>query len=258
MGLPRFNREMMRLPISRPILVLIVVWVLTMIVQPIVLWTWGQAALQRGMSLAVLIQALTVLVILGQAWGFKRTVSLLVVVGVSSYAAEYLGSQTGIPFGKYHYTDVLQPQLAGVPLLIPLAWMMMLPPAWAMASRISGRDGRSPRFVLLSALAFTAWDLFLDPQMVGWNFWVWEIPGQFFGIPLVNFLGWLLISGLITWIAGPRDLPIVPLIGVYAITWLLQTVGQGLFWSQPGPAAFGFLGMGAMVLWAWRAKPATK
>lgn len=242
----------MRLPVSRPILVLLSVWVVTMVVQPIVLWTWGQAALQRGLSLAVIVQAATVLVILRQAWGSRKTVSLLVIVAVSSYLAELIGSKTGLPFGKYHYTDVLQPQLAGVPLLIPLAWMMMLPPAWAIARRITGRDGRNLLFVLFSALAITAWDLFLDPQMVGWNFWVWEIPGQYFGIPLVNFLGWLLVSGLITWIAGPRNLPGAPLIVVYVTTWLLQTVGQGIFWSQPGPATFGFLGMGALVFLAWR------
>jgi putative membrane protein len=223
-----------------------------MIVQPIVLWTWGQTALQRGLSLAVLVQAATVLAILGEAWGFKRTAGALAVVALTSFLAEWIGNRTGFPFGSYHYTDVLQPQLAGVPLLIPLAWMMMLPPAWAVAQLISKKEGRDIRFVLLAALGITLWDLFLDPQMVGWNFWVWEFPGLYFGIPLVNFMGWLLVSALITWLVGPRDLPTGPLMAVYVITWLLQTIGQGLFWAQPGPALFGFLGMGTLVFLAWR------
>jgi putative membrane protein len=173
---------------------------------------------------------------------------------VLSYLAELIGSSTGIPFGKYHYTDILQPQIAGVPLLIPLAWLMMLPPAWAIAGIILSRS--NPRFpiyhILLSALAFTAWDLFLDPQMVGWGFWVWEIPGQYFGIPLVNYLGWIVVSALITLAVNPKDLPLGPLALVYALTWVLQTIGQGIFWAQPGPALIGFLGSGIFVYLAWK------
>ncbi len=237
---------------SMQVLALMVTWALTMIAQPVLLWTCGQAALAIGMSWAVVVQAVTVLVILAQAWGWKRTASLLALMTMLAYLAEFLGSQTGFPFGKYHYTDALQPQWAGVPLLIPLAWWMMLPPSWAVARLIVGERGRLPAFAFVAALAFTAWDLFLDPQMVAWGFWEWETPGSYFGIPLVNYLGWLLVSALITALARPRDLPLTPLVAVYAITWLLQTIGQGLFWFQPGPAVCGFLGMGGMLLWARR------
>jgi lycopene beta-cyclase len=106
--------------------------------------------------------------------------------------------------------------------------------------------------MLLVALGFTAWDLFLDPQMVGWGFWVWEGTGAYFGIPLVNFLGWFLVSGLITWIANPRELPSTPLGAVYATTWLLQSIGQAIFWAQPGPALVGFVAMGVMSFLAWK------
>lgn len=241
----------MRFRFSPSVLFLLAFWTLTMIVQPIVLWMWGQPALQTGMSLAVVVQAITVVIILIQAWGMRRTVSLTVLVAVISYLAELAGSRTGFPFGAYSYTDALQPQLGGVPLLIPLAWLMMLPPSWAVAYLITERNRSPVAFVLVSSLAFTAWDLFLDPQMVGWGFWVWEIPGQYYGIPLVNYLGWLLVSALLTWLVQPRDLPLIPLATVYGITWLLQTIGQALFWAQPGPAAAGFLGMGGMLLWAW-------
>lgn len=231
-------------------------WLLTMICLPIVGWTLGEAALIRGMSVGVVMQGIAVLSILIHAWGWGKTMRSFAIVGVLSFFAEFIGSTTGIPFGKYHYTDVLQPQLGGVPLLIPLAWMMMLPPAWAIASAIlkhEEREGsRKIKFILLSALAFTAWDLFLDPQMVGWNFWVWEIPGQYFGIPLVNYLGWILVSGLLTLAANPKDLPVAPLMIIYVLTWFLQTIGQGVFWGQPGPAMFGFVGMGIFIYLAWK------
>lgn len=236
----------------------LILWVLTMISLPIVGWTWGEAALIRGMSVGVVMQAIAVLTVLRNAWGLSRTLRTLAIVAVLSYFAEWLGSKTGFPFGTYYYTDALQPQLAGVPLLIPLAWMMMLAPAWAIA-KIILRKHDNPKlpitiyFSLITALAFTAWDLFLDPQMVGWGFWVWAIPGIYFGIPLSNYLGWLLVSFLLTLAANPRDLPLGPLAVIYALTWFLQTIGQGIFWAQPGPAAFGFVGMGIFIWLAIRA-----
>lgn len=237
-------------PLAR---VFIPAWALGMILQPIVLWTWGQQALFTGMSLMVLLQAITVMIVLAGGWGLKRTLSAFAVVAVLSFLAEWTGSATGLPFGKYHYTGVLQPQLAGVPLLIPLAWMMMLPPAWAVTEIILGnKKANRVVFALLSALAFTTWDLFLDPQMVGWGFWVWEIPGQYFGIPLINYFGWILVSGLLTFLIRPSGLPGIPLLAIYIITCLLQTIGQGAFWNQPGPAVFGFAGMGIFILLAIR------
>lgn len=267
MGFAPLNQSMfqsyraLRYPNST--LVPIVFWVLTMISLPILGWILGENALIRGMTFGVLMQASAVIIILYSAWGWPRALKTVLIVAVFTYLAELLGSKTGFPFGKYHYTDLLQPQLAGVPLLIPLAWLMMLPPAWAIAAIILGKDPRyegtrkqsflfALKFSLLSALALTAWDLFLDPQMVGWGFWIWETPGLYFGIPLSNYFGWILTSFLITLLANPQDLPVGPLSLVYILTWILQTIGQGIFWSQPGPAAIGFLTCGLFVFLALR------
>lgn len=258
----------------RSTLVPLALWVLTMISLPILGWIQGDDYLIRGMAFGVLMQSAVVLIILYKAWGLARALKTFAIVAILSYFAELIGSSTGFPFGKYDYTDLLQPQVAGVPLLIPLAWLMMLPPAWAIASIIldkplshKGHEDaqRKPfllhlwsfvptvmKFAFLASLAFTAWDLFLDPQMVGWGFWVWDKPGAYFGIPLLNYLGWILVSAIITLVANPKDLPVGPLALVYALTWILQTIGQGIFWSQPGPAIVGFLGSGIFVLLAWR------
>jgi len=107
----------------------------------------------------------------------------------------------------------------------------------------------------LAALAFTVWDLFLDPQMVAWGYWVWEPRAgrrTYYGIPWTNYAGWILMSALITWLVGPAGLPVRPLVLVYSVTWALQAFGQGLFWGLPGPAIVGGLAMGVMVALAWR------
>jgi putative membrane protein len=241
------NQALQTLRHSSSTRVSLLIWVLTMLSLPLLGWILGEDYLLRGMSVGVLMQSAAVLVILYNSWGLRRAALTFGLICCLSYLAELLGSHTGLPFGKYHYTDLLQPQIARVPVLIPLAWMMMLPPAWAIAQLITRKTGRNWRFVCVAALAFTAWDLFLDPQMVGWNFWLWDQPGQYFGIPLSNYLGWLVVSALLTLAANPQDLPAGPLSLVYVLTWALQTIGQGIFWSQPGPAIVGFAGAGLFV-----------
>ncbi len=233
---------------------LLIAWLVCMISMPIAQWLLGDRALLAGVILSVVLQASLSVLLVSQAAGWKRTTLLVATVVVVAWASEALGSKTGFPFGAYHYTDRLQPQLLGVPLLIPLAWLMMLPPAWAVAQRITGRAS-GIAFIAVSALAFTAWDLFLDPQMVNWGLWAWDQPGQYFGIPLINYAGWLLVSGLITALARPPALPARPLLIVYTLTWLIETVGLILFWALYGPAAVGFVGMGLFVWLAWTRSP---
>ena len=231
----------------------VLAWVGATVSLPVVQAAWGDRALRRGVTVGVLLQDAAVIVILADAWGWGRAILLALMVLVMGWAIEFLGSRTGVPFGRYHYTEHLQPQLGRVPLLIPAAWLMMLPPAWAVAQHItSGATGAA--FVAVSALAFTAWDLFLDPQMVAWRLWVWERPGGYFGIPWTNFGGWMLVAAVITAVTvplWPGPLPVAPLMAVYVLTWLLETVGLGVFWRQPGPAFCGFLGMGGLLLWSW-------
>ena len=233
-------------------------WVLAMISVPIQRWMMGDGALPAAITLGVAFQALAVVIILVFGLGWARALAISGLVISLGWLVEAVGHTTGFPFGDYHYTDILQPQLGGVPLLIPLAWMMMMPPSWAVAHsitrRMTGRK-RLVAFVGVTMLAFTAWDLFLDPQMVGWGLWVWDDPSGFtyFGIPWSNYLGWLLSVGLITIAALPLlkldRLPLSPLLQVYALTLALEAIGLLVFWGMPGPALVGTAGMGAMLIW---------
>jgi putative membrane protein len=239
-------------PQHRAYTALVALWVLSMISVPIFRWIAGDAVMPFSISLTVLTQAIAVLGVLGAAWGWRRTGFTIGSVAALGWLVEFIGSQTGFPFGSYQYTSLLQPQLLGVPLLIPFAWFMMLPPAWAVAQTQVDTQRRTA-FILCSALAFTAWDFFLDPQMVGWGIWKWANPVGYFGIPWVNFLGWVLCAALITAWVRPVQLPVRPLLLIYLITWLFQTIGLAVFWGQPQPAIVGFGLMGLFVLLAFRA-----
>lgn len=236
---------------SRVPYLLIVLWALSMISIPILRWTLGDEVLTWGVNLTVILLAAGVVMLLWQQWGAQQALRVSALVMAGSWAVEWFGSTTGFPFGSYGYTPALQPQAGHVPLLIPLAWLMMLPAAWAVAYAITG-SGRGWRFVTVSALALTAWDLFLDPQMVAWGYWVWAEPGGYFGIPWGNFAGWALSAALLTLLAQPPAPPRGPLLVIYTVTWLLQAIGLFFFWGLAGPALSGFIVMGVFVWLAWR------
>ena len=108
-----------------------------------------------------------------------------------------LGTATGVPFGRYRYTGRLRAVVAGVPVVVPLAWWGMAVPAWEAASAALGGCSRPAGRIALGAVALTAWDLFLDPQMTAEDYWRWQQPGAYRGIPLSNYAGWLLTSAAV-------------------------------------------------------------
>jgi putative membrane protein len=176
------------------------------------------------------------------------------------FAVEALGTATGVPFGDYRYGERLGPMLLEVPLLIPLAWCMAAYPMLLLARRLaSSRMG----VTLLGAWTLMAWDLFLDPQMVGEGHWTFAdptpaLPGSP-GIPLTNYAGWFLTGLLIFWVLDhlPRReaddrLPTVLLLWMYASNVLAAAV----FFGRPAVALWGGLAMGLTVVpWARLAVP---
>lgn len=239
---------------DRLVMVSMGIWVLVIVAMPIALWTMGQPGLLAALQAGVLTQVVTVLLVLVRAGLLRQALRAGAAVPLLGWFVEVVGQASGFPFGSYQYTPLLQPQLAGVPVLIPLAWLMMMPPAWAMALVIAGAQPgwrARVRRAAVAALAFTAWDLFLDPQMVAWNAWVWAVPGVYFGIPLLNFAGWLLVAFCVSLLLAPGWLPLAPLIMIYAVTCVLQTIGQLLFWQLAGPGVAGLAGMGGMLAWAY-------
>lgn len=219
-------------------------WLATMIAVPIISRR-GRHAL--GISLGVIAQVLLILTLLIGTYGIVRTMLTAVGVAVLGWFAEFVGSRTGVPFGPYHYTPALRPQIARVPVVIPAAWLMMLPAAWGIGEAVLPGAPAWQR-ALIAAGAFTAWDVYLDPQMVKWDFWRWPNGGWYYGIPFSNFVGWFAWGFVITMVVQPAPLPAAPFVFIYVVTWLLEFGGQMVFWGLPKAAIAGFLTMGLFVL----------
>lgn len=144
--------------------------------------------------------------------GWRHTLLFFGITVAVSWSYEHVGVETGLIYGAYHYTDALGLKLGHVPIIIPIAWFMMIYPSYIIANLIgSGRqmmtrdkkNNNNPITLVqilwlsfLSAVIMTAWDLVVDPYLSGptERAWIWEDGGQYFGVPLHNFGGWLLTT----------------------------------------------------------------
>jgi putative membrane protein len=125
-----------------------------------------------------------------------RAIGVFVAAGlVISNILENFSIQTGFPFGHYHYTG--GSKIFQVPWFIGPAYLATGYLAWVVATVLLGDVRRNSPWLttigtpIIGAFAMTAWDLALDPATSTINHaWIWENGGAFFGVPLVNFLGW--------------------------------------------------------------------
>lgn len=191
----------------------------------------------------------------GAMRGARWTVALVTVTAVGGFAVELLGTTTGVPFGEYGYANGrLGPAVAGVPLLIGVAWTAGAYPAWCAAQRVTG-GRRWPRLVL-AAVGLAGWDLYLDPQMVADGHWTWVQQGAGLpGVPAVpvgNYLGWLAVAlvmaallGLVPSRATDTRRDGLPLL-LFGWTWLGSALAHAVFLDLPYSALYGALGMGIL------------
>jgi uncharacterized membrane protein len=184
--------------------------------------------------------------------GLRWTGLYVLVTTGTGLLAESLGTSTGFPFGSYDYADSLGWKLLSVPVVIPLAWAMMAYPCLLVGQRLaSTRLGAA----VVGGVALAAWDLFLDPQMVEAGHWTWSdvelaLPGAP-GIPVSNYLGWLLVAVLMVGVL--QLLPRRPADDRVPAALFLWTCGSSVlanavFFGRPGVAVLGGIGMGAVAV----------
>jgi putative membrane protein len=188
----------------------------------------------------------------GLSRGVRTGLGVLGLVAVTAVAFEAVGLATGVPYGRYSYSDALGPTLLGVPFLVPLAWLMMAWPSWLLAERLARpvrASRRRPVRIAVAAGIFAAWDVVLDPQMVQAGYWTWAHPEPGLPgidtVPLTNLAGWLLAGAVLMalldrLVAGtpPRISAAGPML---ALAWM--TLGGALahagWLGLPGSAAWG-------------------
>lgn len=124
----------------------------------------------------------------------RRVAAGLVVLALFTWGIELTGVHTGYPYGEFAYQTDLGPMLFGdVPLALPVFYFPILFNSYLLAVLALDRLARRVPIRYLATLALViTMDLVLDPGAVALGFWAWTNPGIYYGVPVVNFLGWVL------------------------------------------------------------------
>ncbi|MDF1505933.1 carotenoid biosynthesis protein [Roseisolibacter sp. H3M3-2] len=212
-----------------------------------------------GGQTTVVLGAMTALLHMASLFGARRTGVVFAVAFSLALLSEYTGTSTGYPFGPYSYTPQLGYLIGGrVPFNIPTSWFYMLYASLAICGRLlPARDDLRAKLVwaAVASLVLTAWDVSMDPAMVATTHWIWHLEDPagkpawaaflttdfFYGMPLTNWLGWLLTGFVVAWAmlalvpptqwarrVAPTRMPLV----LYAINGVLPVaicIGRGLW-----------------------------
>lgn len=138
--------------------------------------------------------------------GWRRTLGFGVAVWPVAWLAEFSSTRIGIPFGLYHYTGSTHGRelyLANVPFMDTLSFGFLAYAALCLARAALGRRAPSrPTLALTTGVLMMALDVVIDPLAVRGDRWflgpIFYYPegGAYFGVPLSNFAGWVIIGAM--------------------------------------------------------------
>jgi uncharacterized membrane protein len=150
--------------------------------------------------------------------GWRRTLAFGAWVWPVAWVSEFSSTRTGVPFGFYTYTGATRGQelyIADVPFMDALSFTFLAYAAFCLARHRLGPAASPTAVTVLGGVLMMLLDVVIDPVAVRGDQWflgqIFYYPGGglYFGVPLGNFVGWLVvgivgIGGYIYWTGGRR------------------------------------------------------
>lgn len=150
--------------------------------------------------------------------GWRKTLLLIPTGYCLAWLSEFSSIHWGFPYGDYFYIPATVDRelwVSGVPFMDSLSYVFLSYCSYAMAIFIlspvcfsrkgvaileTRRLRRSPQTLILGACLFVLLDIIIDPVAFQGHRWFlgqiygYRNPGLYFGIPMSNFGGWLLVG----------------------------------------------------------------
>lgn len=138
-------------------------------------------------------------------WGAERTLLYVFSAMILGYSAEFIGINTGLVFGDYHYNVDNPGIIFGVPYFIPVQYAYLLYGTNMLCIAISSKLLNRHHvwmLAILTGVILTLKDLCTDPiKSTVEHIWIWPHGGVYFGEPVHNFVGWFFVFGILTLVA---------------------------------------------------------
>lgn len=124
----------------------------------------------------------------------RRAAVAVLALTAYAFGIEFVGVATGWPYGHFEYLVDLGPMLAGgVPLGLPVFFLPLVVNSYLLVLLLFGGRARRAVVRLPAVVAVVLWmDVVLDPGAVALGFWAYHAGGAYHGVPVSNYLGWVL------------------------------------------------------------------
>lgn len=200
----------------------------------------GRSAASYAATIAI---ATPAVVALFRYMGVGRGAVALVVLSVFGYVIEGFGVATGLPYGTFLYSEALGPKLFGLaPYILPVSYVPLVIGTVAATGSLNTGSRGILSWTLKSALLLTLIDGVLDPGAASLGFWIWPEGGPYYGVPVSNYLGWLISGALgsfLLLVAGRWNGPPLPGLLDSVVVAVAFWTGVSVFSWLPIPALLG-------------------
>lgn len=145
--------------------------------------------------------------------GRFRGVMLWVLAGLVGFVFEWFGLRFSTTFGGGYEYIAGQLSFLTVPVEVIIFWGVFIYLGYSLTSGILEAAGISKPtapskraffmlllLVLLDGLIVAGLDMIMDPVMVHMGKWAWTDGGPYFNIPTGNFIGWFVITLIVSFL----------------------------------------------------------
>lgn len=150
-------------------------------------------------SILVTLLMLLIVVLHGvERYGKKNMLIFFLITAGVAYLFENINVATGWPAGSYSYTSNLG--LLPVPFIIVFNYFTMGYLSWMTSQVLTANFTEKLQgkliflMPLIAAFIMVMWDLGMDPiNSTILDLYVWDVPGPYFGVPIMNFVAWFVV-----------------------------------------------------------------
>lgn len=153
------------------------------------------------LQIVLIVLASTTFYLLYKQTNLKIAISIYLLVGLYGLFIETLSIKTGFPYSSFEYSDLMGYKIADiVPYTVFLVWPTLVISSYSISGQITSKKINK---IMVTTILLLLLDLVFDPVATKLGFWFWDNSGLYYGVPFLNFVGWIfsgLISSLIVFI----------------------------------------------------------
>lgn len=152
------------------------------------------------------------LLVLHSFWtlSIKRGIGFILIATTLGLCSEVIGLNSGVLFGGRYVYKSGSFMILHVPFSVIFYWAVFIYTGycittsffyWLHKDKPNRKDHNLyllPLLLLIDGLIVTAIDLFMDPLSVHAGSWKWLDGGPYFGVPIGNFIGWFIVTVVVT------------------------------------------------------------